>query len=440
MIGPLKALLFTMTFCFSFLAYAENHMVYFGGGFSSYKPDVMFDKSLVSVLSYAKAKNVKADFFYRKDIPASLPAEDKAKIQQFTAKSYKEKIRELARSISSGKIKPGEQLLVYLDTHGKIQDDKYILGADDEDVDGETIQHLIRTAEKKGVKLGIIGATCYSGSLMKYSTPNTCIVTAAQPDRLGFYGDVPDLSKTVPFSSDLETLFLESRADHPYNNSQPMISTEAGVRVDEMLSPLKSNIIHEIDRNKLPPKLVCTSQESYLSNLEKEVRALKVNTRDPDELTDTGVQQMRELIKTHNALQTKLEAFNKAKYKLACINHPFMEETQINMGKRSCANLEQIEWVAENYYKPGDNRQTRKGLATANKKPADRIYSFYIEQQETEDYKNYQRLKKENKKDIAELTNYSRQIASYERSIYTRAYKKASKESKAPNPCKDFKL
>jgi hypothetical protein len=436
--GTLRIFLFFATLSFAVIAYGESQLVYFGG--STAKDDSSFDTSLNDALAYAKSKNLKADFFYRKTLPKTLADEDSAKIKEFTPKSFKKKIRELARSISSGKIKPGEQLLVYLDTHGSKIDGTYKVTADTELANGEDLQYLIQAAERKNVRLGIINGTCYSGSLMKYRTPHTCIVTSAQPDKVGFAGDPINLAALSPGLDDLESLYLLQRSLYPGLRSQPMISTEAGIRVDEMLSPLKSSIIHEHDRDVILAQPTCKTPTSSLVNLEKEINTLKASTRETPEWAAETIKDLRDLIEKFNSTKLKLQAYNIAKNKETCVDTTFMEGAKVNTDYEKCLTQEDIEWVAANYYKPGESRQSRKGLTTGTKQLADPIRSQFIDQQNSDNYKNFQRLKKENQEAIHEIDIYSAMIGALERDIYNKAYKKASEESKAPNPCRDFKL
>jgi hypothetical protein len=439
--GFLRAFLFCAGLSLFHIAYAENHLVYFGGGSSTKKTDNMFDKSLQDVLAYAKSKNLKADFFYRKSLPENLTKEDSAGIKELNPQTFKEKIRELARSISSGKIKPGEQLLIYLDTHGDNVNGTYALTTETDLANGEDLQYLIRAAEKKGVKLGIIGATCYSGSLMKYRTPNTCIITASKPDRIGFYGDVGDLSGAGKNDlTNLESWYLSLRPQYAGVLSQPMISTEAGIQTDELLSPLKSTIIDDSERSQALSKPICTNSISSLSNLEKEIKSLQSTAQVDRQWASQSVGRLRYSIEKYNSAQVKVQAYILAKNKTSCVVAPFMEGAIVNTSEHICANQQQIEWIAANFHKPGENRQSRKGHLTGSKQLADPARSYFIDQTNTEDYKNFQRLKKENQEAIAELNSYSSEIATLERDIYEKAYKKASAESAAPNPCRDFKL
>jgi hypothetical protein len=270
-------------------AQAENHLVYFGGGKTANLPyDDMFDYSLKQSLAYGKASGWKSEYHYRQSLPRDLAPEDYSKVKNdFSSKVFNDKIRELTVAIKMGKIRRGEQLLVFIDTHGVLNEDGKLVGISDPgNVDLEKLKFLIRAAEQKGVKLGIIGATCYSGSLMKYRSPNTCLITTAQPDKVSFGIDSRLLvsARKNLGNTNLEELYLEAREKtdtveirmNRAQPSQPMISTNAGIAADEMLSPLKNVIIHDVDREAIYNKSLCENPALAAMKLNKNFSDVEV--------------------------------------------------------------------------------------------------------------------------------------------------------------------
>ena len=283
-----RALIFTLMISLGLKAQAENHLVYFGGGKSTSPSDDMFDSSLKHSLAYSKASGWKSEYHYRQSLPRDLAPDDYGKVKNdFSPQVFNDKINELTAAIKTGKIKRGEQLLVFIDTHGDLTVDGKLVGRSDAgSVDLEQLQILIRAAEEKGVKLGIIGATCYSGSLMKYRSPNTCLITTAQPDKVSFGVDARILlsARKNLGKTNLEELYLETREktdsaeirDNRAQPSQPMISTNAGIAADEMLSPLKKAIVHDEDRETIYRKSVCEDPALTAMKLDKSFRDVEV--------------------------------------------------------------------------------------------------------------------------------------------------------------------
>lgn len=420
--------IFFAIFSFSIVTHAENHLVYFGGGVSQDSEDAIFDKSLKDTLAYARERNLKADFFYSRKSPQGITSAEKAQLKEFSPQSFEDKINDLVTEIKKpeGKIKSGEQVLVYLDTHGYIEDGKFLVSANGKLVDVEILRGLIDAAEKKSVKLGIIGATCFSGSLMKYRTPNTCIITASQPDKIGFYGDPLSLANAVK-ADNLETLYLQKRRENIKGPSQPMISTEAGIFVDDLLTPLKREIADENDLANLSYSPVCTNNESTVMALEAQLKSIKITTNGLFlRETSDAYPKIKEKIAEFNEIQTQMISYIIAQRKKVC-TADLHEQNKTQLDNEVCADVQVIDMYAND---------TPRYM----KEKGEKYVNSVLKLKESKDYKDFKRLEMIYSKQMKKLKSISKEIARYERQIYDQAYKKASDNSTAANPCRAFKL
>lgn len=426
-----------MTAFFSISAWAGNHLVFFGGGSSSLAQDVFFDPSLKNTKEFAKKSGWQSEFYYRKKMPESLTPEEKVGIKEFSPQSFRDKINSLIADINSGKIQPQEQLLVVLSTHGKLDSGKLILTADQDNVEVDSLKELVSAAERKGVKLGVVGSTCYSGSLMKYMTPNTCLITIAQPDKVGFESDLTGFSKLVSAdkpvgASNLEELYLNTRLENSKfatNGvvSQPMISTQAGVAIDEMLYPLKRGLFHKIDLVPALDQPVCVNTELAMTSLQENMKDMTIVTKGFwIDGSDEAYPLLKEKMDEYNKLYRQVDDYQMAKSKVAC-NYDGEPSSPTFLRKNFCLGVADLEpgFPGSDLEKDG----TRHSFA-----------QLRVDLRKTKEYQEYRRLKNLHQVTINRMLDLSRQIAELERQVYDQAYKKASKEFKGPNPCRDFKI
>jgi len=423
-------ILLSLLCVYSSPSFAKNTLVYFGGGRSANPDDSLFDAGFLKVKQFSKNQNWDSEFYYRKSLPPNVSTEDIIKTKQFTASNFLGKIESLKTDILNGKFKDGDQLLVYIDTHGKPDENTkhIILAADDESVDSQALRDLIALAEEKKVKLGVVGANCYSGSLLRYRTPNTCIVTAAPEDKVGFNTDTNAFTDNMLLkqgATNLEDVFLNARWNKHliYGPAQPMISTEAGVIVDEALSSIKDGIFYEVDLVKEQARPVCKNNSYMIDNLEQEIKKLSQVIR--FSFTYLGLPATYKGkgglidIKQIQNLQAKLKNYQ-ALYQQTT---PFAVEGEQNVcsKKKSCFAARDVDaW--EPYADTPEKLQLLKEL------------------RENPIYKKYKESTKGQEAEIKKMYDLSIEISRQERELYDQLYKIASKKVTGPNPCRDFKL
>jgi hypothetical protein len=262
-----KALII-LTLLLSLSAFAENHMLFMGGGAEPVNSETtIFDDEVKNVGSFLNQ--------YKKNWKASVTFNGgHAKTEQilndgvvkvagpnkpFIEKNFQEMVEEYEKKIDNGDIKPGDQLLVYITTHGAQKTEKSgksheislsgkeatnlnnLDGADLVSMD--KLQGLIDKAAAKGVKLGIMDFSCHSGASINLKNPNTCIITASGPNHFGYSSWGERFARNMSKGKNLEDIYLETFVDR-YESAFPMISTNSGVAIQDQLYDLLTPYLH----------------------------------------------------------------------------------------------------------------------------------------------------------------------------------------------------
>jgi hypothetical protein len=424
------------------LGRAENHLVYFGGGSSSSSADDFFDIGLNRVYEYSQKQKWDSEFFYRKKLSPEVAVQKPTNVKALTPSSMNEKIASLTKDILSenGKIKSGDQLLVYINTHGELMDGKHYIITEKGPVSAEILKSLINAAESKGVKLAVVGQECYGGSLFKYQTPNTCIISSSRADKVGYMADSAWLSLFMSSwagKTNLEEIYLRGRYEARENElpSQPMISTTEGVLTDEILAPFKK-IIEEQTKTyeDFMHPASCRHTTSGLDQIQETIDDLR------EYITkNLGESSAKELLPSFEQLKMKIEKYR-----------DLYSETEKKINATVCTSTadgpvcDQMRFVAgssELYKKELKkclNKNSREDCLGLEEK-----MKFYKQLQASDEYRSYlqnQKIDADKNPLLYRLAELSGEIAHDERKLYDQLYKRLSQEQKGSNPCRDFKM
>lgn len=310
-------------------SFAELQIVYFGGGEAAAPNDRAFDESFQSVYKASIVRNTKADFYYLDSIAKGLPSDSKRSIKTFSQETFDTKIQQLKSDILNGKLKKEDQILLYFDTHARVSEKgEYQILADDKWVDPKAVQDLMNLAEKKGIKLGLVGETCFSGQLIKsFENRNICIITAAQSDKVGFKGDGNRFAKKLSENignTNLEEIYLKSRleAKVTQNPSQPMISTPVGGLIHQWMKPINYSVTIDGDLTFELSKPICRNFDAGLSELKGRVEALnqtvatQMGNSKNEQKYKTQIQKIEKDIRTYQSLYDMLKMNSESKDEL----------------------------------------------------------------------------------------------------------------------------
>lgn len=228
-----KILIFSTIFSLVATTEPPQRKVYYmgGGGESEFKNSTMFDYSFhkfQKIESRGWDANYLFDdthFYSRK-----LLNDVKEKGKPFTSKNALNMLDQIEKDLKNSNLKDS-QILIIIDTHGSLKKGKYKIATSDGEI--EILSQLNRIknlAKTKGVKIGIIGSTCFSGNLIALGDDNTCVITDSVPEAAAF-NDSSELNSSLISSfeiKNLEQLHLAARYNRNFFVSQPLISTPEG--------------------------------------------------------------------------------------------------------------------------------------------------------------------------------------------------------------------
>jgi hypothetical protein len=390
--------------------------------------------------------------------------------RSFTGDNFEAMITTYEMKIESGEIKSGDQLLVYITTHGAIKNGEektHKIGLsgkaatdltslkDAELVSLDRIQNLIDLAEKKGVKLGLLDFSCHSGSTLSLRNPNTCIIAASGPEHFGYADFGKRFSQNMMNGKNLEEVFLQTFKDR-HETAFPMISTPAGMSIQnelykyfgpyllnwhprEGLDKFTRFIENQVEDNKCEEANVRFAELSKLiKDIDKIVRPKGVNT-----------------IELKNALTNYHQFQKEIKDSLKAMNYPALT----NKKEKFCTSVKTqsnvcSEWTLKEilimdvddlikYYEtlmkngsPGQEvwfRASIENFKKAKEKKIDLVTT-------NNDFKKYSDFWS-SKPDLQNKTWQLAMLVSFGlQDIYEELYRKKAAESKEPNPCKSFKI
>lgn len=257
----------------SFAQHQTKYLYYIGGGepLSQNEKATNFDYSFSYVRSLEK-NNWKARYLFAGDQLKSkkLRQAVAARSQTLTKENLIPFLQDIETKLTSGRINQG-QLMIYLDTHGVMENGKYTISTTNGTADIlPSLLKIRNLAKQKKVKLGIIGATCFSGQLMTLEDDNTCVVTTAPADTVGLMMNNNVIAYLLGHNSakNLEDLHLQSRKYKDIDLGQPLISTPAGKKAYEVLKELRTTVL--VAGKKSGPEIYSVDQagvEKTLSNI-----------------------------------------------------------------------------------------------------------------------------------------------------------------------------
>ena len=224
----------------SFAQHQAKYLYYIGGGepLSQNEKATNFDYSFSYVRSLEK-NNWKARYLFAGDQLKSKKLREAvaARSQTLTKENLAPFLQDIETKLATGRINHG-QLMIYLDTHGVMENGKYTISTINGTADIlPSLLKIRNLAKQNKVKLGIIGATCFSGQLMTLEDENTCVVTTAPADTVGLMMNNNVIAYLLGHNSakNLEDLHLKSRKYKDIDLGQPLISTPAGKKAYEVL-------------------------------------------------------------------------------------------------------------------------------------------------------------------------------------------------------------
>jgi hypothetical protein len=138
-------------------------------------------------------------------------------------------------------MKPGEKLLIQIDSHGAVRSKKSnqlthgIADIDGELVSLDSLKDLTDVALENGVQLGIVDLSCHSGAILALNTqnPNLCLISGSSDENFSYTDFSYLFNQELQPGTSLEDAFLKARSVTT-SKSYPMINSEVGVLVQNI--------------------------------------------------------------------------------------------------------------------------------------------------------------------------------------------------------------
>jgi hypothetical protein len=453
---------------------ASDSLLFMGaGGEPASNPSTIFDNTFIGLNNYLMNSSWKYDISFNGGHSYSESLRDQffrgaSSKDNFTEKSYDKLLSKYKDDIKSGKIKPGEKLLIIIDTHGADKETgsselthKIAVNTRDlkssETVSLDELKVLTKLAKEKGIKLGIVDFSCHSGHSLSLADENTCVITATGPKHFGYSSFSDNFVKEMKTGGSLEDVFLRTRAKEKYA-SYPMISTPEAKNIYNDFYPALIPYLYYYDQNPSQEKMTkylieaandpqCP-RDAQMSELQKKIELLqKTALKNIPE-----VETIKKLFTEYKAQQDQYIKFLKAS------NSKDLLKTErvwgiSNAGRYNYTYGQTLTWreiietdfetsieKLENVLKYPDTPE-----ADAKNKAKLGFYKDGLEKQKKLLRKNPSLVKyKEEFKNYKDFLDESRlmanKIAQNERSLFSSLYDELKKDSKESNPCRDFSI
>lgn len=455
----------------TFNALATDHLIYMGAGGEGKKDSTIFDPSIQNMANYvAKSPELKISVALNgghskteKIIESSfLNAVSKT---SFLASDYKRLIDSYKSKLEKNEITSGDQLLIYIDSHGAENTGPSkshtiatsegaptnldsLTGSTTVDLDELII--LKDLAKSKGVKLAILDMSCHSGNTQNLADENTCVISATGPKHYGYASFSTNFSAAMKKGKTLEDIYLEVRAQDT-TPALPMISTQAGEEVTKFLYQRITPFLYYFDatNDKFTPFLEKGSPiqcQEFIQDLESVEKLL------------TSTKNILGFKKKHKSIDIKVlkrlilkyeNSYNELKAEMKMLDTQRLKKVESFKSSTQSANYTWKELITTDFKLFINNMQLR---LTAEKVPYNQdlikgLISVY-EQAETKKnilLKTMPDLRDLSLKEAAIKAKMSSQyaqaaaIGTEERKLYSALYK-SYQSSLTPNPCRDFKL
>ena len=475
MLGPCCALIFAVVLI-ALPSWAATFAVYYGGADNADASEPIFELDFERFVKAAKLAGWQTQYFYggSQAYPTSFQKAQvltDGKVHAFTTKNFLDSLSQYKSDIESGGMKSGDQLLLFISTHGPL-----IGGAEFSfmTVDGtafalSNLKILKETAARAGVRLAIVAETCGSGEVQKLADEKTCVVTSSAIKKLGYNTDSRLLTWMfqLPEVINLEDAYFRARRAGTMISSQPAISTKAGQFAQKTLRPLNyfmdaNTSIRELAEGySLRRQCVGFSAPTFEAQMtkfqsdnESELHfALKPTAETAVERDNRllafqaiarSIEQLKGEMQTYFELRQDIEqAFNELNQK-TCFGDPKVAQTcyRLPVGfPQYRRSLQEKVALAERNYRAFQADPVRKKInRQIFKASLEDLASFESTMQSKEYLKRKATYDHLTRDKLGQLDSIAVDVSRQERVLYDAIYQRASEASPQPNSCREFKL
>lgn len=465
---------------FSLTAFAQSkNIVVMGGGGEPQGNSTIFDDEAQRLGKYfSKNTDWKVDVAFNgghaktEKILANGLGKVAGGSSDFTEQAYLKLLSEYEEKINSGAIKPGDQLLIYISTHGALQMSKEKThsiatgggtATDLNNLQGASIvsmdklQKLADLAAEKGVKLGIIDGSCHSGASIPLKNNKTCVISASGPKHFGYSSFGESFASNMKKGKNLEQVFLDTFVGRN-ETAFPMISSPVGMKLQDDLYSLITPFLYSYDDNhdKLKEYLEKEVMENKCALAEENFNKIISLSQDMEAALNGKKsdfakfrQDLTDYFQYQNKIRNDLMSMNLADFdtkEKVCSDYNGVNKSNI------CMEYTLKEIISTDFDSeikrfqdmkakeaPGSGSiawmdYTMSNYAKMKLKQADLLSSH----PEYQRYQNY--YKNEIPKFKQESWSRAMKVSMSLQNVYSKSYKTLSKDNQEPNPCKDFVL
>lgn len=465
-----------------------NHLLIMGGGGEPKRDYTIFDHEIDNVGSFVdQNQNWKTSISFNGGHSKTEKILDEkfnangTKNENFTPESYQTLIRNYVNKIKKNEIKQGDQLLVFVNSHGSAGNDRNKthtiatskgIVTDFNNLNGGTVsvddlEELTKLAKDKNIKLALIDFSCHSGTTMALKNPNTCVITSTGPDHYGFGGTSSTFTaiftENMKKGRSLEEIYLESRKSFR-DSSFPMISTEVGSELhEEMYKPITPFLYYYSPKNdKFTPFITeeissnnpyCIDGEGVkmLDQLSREAErfmdaTLRASIKDKNfkKFNSTIAEYHTELKDLHGKLSNMGVGIFKNQEKF-CTHYTTIPGNKVEeCSHYTIQNIFTLDFdkISDNFRdqiskSKGINKRRYEAMLANMGKVKSRKAELMKLYPDLSNYKKFNEM-------IPDLEKKTRKLAGKvsleSQKLYYALYKQRSLKNKTPNPCKDFVL
>lgn len=200
----------------------KNYMYIFGGGGEPTSRDTtIFDYNLIALEKFTSKYGYKVFLSFNKDHAKTVALAKKMGTHTtFSQENFEKLIDDLEHKIISGKIKPGDKLiLMFLSHGGKSEEGEKTHGIalpeqlsaryGGDSVSLDKIQTVVDLAKEKYIKLFIFDSSCYSGATLKLDNGQACIVTSTGDKNYAIFAKGFNKKTRKFYTHDFASLFIQ---------------------------------------------------------------------------------------------------------------------------------------------------------------------------------------------------------------------------------------
>jgi hypothetical protein len=473
---------------------AKTHMLILGGSGDPAGDSTIFDDSFSKMGDYYQSKqnsgqlgqaSIAFDGGHTKTDALKTKFPHANSVQNFTKETYQQEIDRFKSMMSNnGDIKRGDQLLIYINTHGTEKDAppnkthsiatgdaaiaNYNSGAGGTLVSVDQIAALKKAAADNGVKLAIVDLSCHSGNTQELADANTCIISATGKNHYAIGG--PGFSGTftgnLKSGENLESVFLKTRTEDTAADF-PEISSPEGKLIEDgiygLMTPYLQNRFSSVAQpgviaDKLTiellaaasdPNYACKKDNSF-NDLNKLLDQVAKNTTITKKVgfletkeSIVNFDEFKKALKDYKDIQDQLTEQMKAMH----VEKLQTMEAINTQNKYSWAYLLKTDWaplLAESQFHLAHD----PALSASERLQYETNVEVYTKAQiskariiqENPGITEYQNVVKNFENGQKKTMELSDKVAKYEKKLFNGLYKKYARENDQSNPCREFQL